>query len=312
MLFCKLLFVVKPAATGLRTRAGGQRCQFPRAGGQGVSFLPPSSSRLMWLEHLPSSPIPTLYIWTVTIHIVVFLVILKTKQLASYDSHGNRYFTMYEFLFSVGWVVLSLENTMIFIMMSETSGVVVLGLRLFVSSIFFQKMFGNPCGTLYVYLSRWNTRKASTLICPLCAQVLAIPFGICITLTVWNILATVNKDYSIFLEKEIEYFLSVHPGKGFLVEATVSFLMFLPGIFISTSTSTFLSFLEAIFDVFLVHTFGGVTGAFMNPMVALSCYLMWHYHYTGAWEHMFVFFLGPLVGTMMAVGVARYYKRKQE
>lgn len=270
----------------------------------------------MWLEHFPSSPIPTLFLWSITIHIVVFLVILKTQQqLASYayESHGTRYFTISEFLFSVAWVVLSLENTMIFVMMSETSGVIVLGLRLFVSSIFFQKMFGNPCGALYVYLSRWNTRTPSTLIRPLCAQILAIPFGICITLTLWNMLATVNKDYSIFLEKkDIEYFLSVHPGKGFLVEATVSFLMFLPGIFISKSTSTLMSFLEAVFDVFLVHIFGGVTGAFMNPMVAVSCYLMWHYHYTGAWEHMFVFFLGPLVGTTLAVCVARYYKRKHE
>ena len=267
----------------------------------------------MWLEHLPTLPIPTLFLCTITIHVVVFLVTLKTQQLVSYvyDSHGTSYFTIIEFLFSVAWVVLSLENTMIFIMMSETSGVAFLGLRLFVSSIFFQNMFGNPCGALYVYLNRWNTRKASTLIRPLCAHVLAIPFGIYITLSLWNILATVNKDYSIFLEKEIEYSLSVHPGKGFLAEAMVSFLMFLPSIFISTPT-TILSFLETIYDVFLVHLFGDVTGAFMNPMVALSCYLMWHYHHTDAWEHMFVFLLGPLVGTIMAVAVARWYKRKQE
>lgn len=198
-----------------------------------------------------------------------------------------------------------MESTVLFYMWSEMSGMYVLWLRLFISPILFHKVFGNPCDVLYCYLMRF--RKSDGMVRnALIAQLLAIPVGVGAALLIWNLMAGVSDDYSIFLEKKLDYFLSVHPLLGFLIEATISFLMFMPGIFLPASI--FFRVLENVFVVGLVYQFGVQTGAFMNPMVATACLLMWHSEVLGVWGlcvHTFVFFFGPLFGTLMAVKVAR-------
>lgn len=132
------------------------------------------------------------------VHIGVILVILKLQQLISQvtNPRGARYSAISEFLFSVAWVVMSLENTSICIMWSERGGLMTLGLRLFFTSLMFHKVYGNPCGALFHYLSHWPSQKLSTFLRLLCAQMLAIPFGIAISIIVWRMSAIVNTDYA--------------------------------------------------------------------------------------------------------------------
>lgn len=249
-----------------------------------------------------------LFVWSALVHTAVILAILKLQGLASRVARpkGARYSIISEFLFSTAWVVMSLENNILSVMWSVMSGVVALGLRIFVTSLIFQGVYGNPCQALYFYLSHWPTKRLATFTRLVFAQMLAIPVGVTVTLILWRVLAVISVDYSNFFDKEVVYFLSVHPVVGFLIEAAISLLTFLPRIFIRSSM--FRKSVEAILVMFLVGQFGMLTGAFMNPMAALSSYLMWHWRYLGAWDifvHVFVFIFGPLVGTVIAVGVAK-------
>lgn len=255
--------------------------------------------------------VPSIFLWSAVIHTGVILAILMLQHLASQvtNPRGAHYSTISEFLFSVGWVMMTLESGCICIMWSETGGLIVLGLRLFFTSLAFDKVYGNPCGALFDYLSRWPSKKLPTLLRPLCAQMLAIPFGISTSIFLWRVAAIFNDDYTVLLEKEVNYFLNTDPMPGFLVEALLSFLIFVPKIFMAPSI--FSNVFETMYIVFLVGQFGVSTGANMNPLSAFATYLVWHSHYLGAWDlfvHVFVFFLGPLVGTVVAVGVQRSYR----
>lgn len=267
----------------------------------------------MIFEELHSPSLAAIF-WSVAVHAVVIFVLLRIQKFVSSctNPRGTRFRIISEFFFSIAWVVLSLENTFLF-SWSETGGVIALGLRLFLASLLFRKVFGNPCEALYYYFDHPpELRRLSVFLRPFCAQILAIPIGIAISLAIWNLLALTNTDYLLFLEQKFDYFLSVHPLVGFVIEASISFLVFLPGIILPSSL--LLSFLEPLFIMFLVHHFGMSTGAFMNPMVALSSFLMWHLNSVDLWSfgvHLFVFFLGPVAGTLAAVGVAQCCKRKR-
>lgn len=221
---------------------------------------------------------------------------------------GSRFRTISEFFFSVGWVVLTLENTFLFHTQSDMSGVTALGVRIFFSPMLFRKVFGNPCEILYYYFLRSpRMHKARSLLrLALMCEIVAVPVGVCISIQIWKLLATINPDYLAFMNKSMDPFLSVSPVGGFLIEATITFLMFLPGILVNPSFV--FTVLETIFIMGLVYNFGVMTGAFMNPMAAASCLLMWHSRSMGISElviHLFVYLLGPLIGTMLAVFVWR-------
>lgn len=259
------------------------------------------------------SPGPTAILWSVCVHAVVIFVLFRIQKIMSTHTNprGTRFRTISEFFFSIAWIVLSLENTFLF-MWSEMGGVIALGLRLFLASLLFQKVFGNPCEALYYYLKcPPEIRRLSLFLRPFCAQMLAIPVGIATSLLIWNLLALTNDDYLLFLDKKFDYFLSVHPLIGFAIEASISFTVFLPGIVLPSSR--LLRFLEPLLIMFLVHRFSMTTGAFMNPMVAMSSFLMWHSSSMEIWNlgiHLFVFFLGPVTGTLLAVGITQCCKRK--
>ena len=205
--------------------------------------------------------------------------------------------------------MLTLEDAILFNVGSEVSGVTALGLRLFVSPMLFHKVFGNPCEVLYYYLLRSpRLRKSTNLLGnALLAEMLAIPAGIGLSLLMWKTLSYANYDYTGFVEKKMDASLSVPPHIGLLIEALISFLMFMPGLFFPASLMY--SLFETCFIVGLVYHFGAFTGAFMNPMAAASCLLMWHSQSLAQMYdvgiHLGVYLLGPVLGTLGAVVVAK-------
>lgn len=269
---------------------------------------------MLLMEEYP----PPLLFWSLAVHIGVCLIILQTQAILRcyMQPRSSTFRTVSELLFSVGWVVLTLENTLLFHMRSEVSGVTALGLRLFISPMLFRKVFGNPCEVLYYHLtrsSRYRRSTSSMLGHAILAQMVAVPVGVALSLLLWKLLASVNDDYSTFVKQDLEYFLSVQPMTGFLVEAFISFLTFMPGIFLPQTL--FCNLLETLFVVGIVCQFGVMTGAFMNPMAAVSSLLMWHATSLEAWDlgvHVLVFILGPLCGTLLAVKVARWRHRKHD
>ena len=258
---------------------------------------------------------PLFLLWSALVHFAMLLAVLKLQQRLTTSPGGIRYATISEFLYSVLWVATSLENVILFSMWSYSSGLAVLGLRLFVNPQIFPTVFGNPCGAFYSYLCEQPAIKLSTFLRQLCAEILAIPFGMVIALMVWRVLAAVDGDYATFWDKKAEYFLSVDPLRGFIVEGGITFCMFLPSIVASRTSydvsSILFRLVEVTFILCLIAQLGAMTGTFMNPIAAFSFYLMWH-HTQDFFQHIFIYFLAPMTGTLMAAGLASLCRKRKD
>ena len=249
--------------------------------------------------------------WSIAVQLLAVLSFsaLQRRHTPSTTTTTTTTTTVFEFLFTVTWIVMVLENTIISKIWSAPYGILALGLRMFLTPMVVEGVHGNPCWALYSYLQTPpQLRNLSSSLSLLVAQISSVPTGICISLILWHCLATVSNDHLYFLDMELDHFLSAPPLTGFLVEVLVTFLMFLPEIFLPNSIVFRL--LDTFFILFLVSYFGMMTGAFMNPTAALACWLMWHSRTGSLWEvgvHFFVFWLGPFLGTAMAAGVRRVW-----
>lgn len=253
-----------------------------------------------------------LTIWSTIVFSGVSVALAGTQRLVSLcpllSPHSS---IINEFLFSLFWVVSTMENILITNMTSKISGLVVLGLRLLFSPIISQRVHGNPCSTLYQYLKEpAHSRKTTPLFLPICVQLLAVPLGIASSLAIWQLISPMSDYHFYFLEKKIDSFLSIPPVAGFFTEM-ISFLMFMPQIFLPDSK--FFKVVDVFFIVYLISQFGMLTGAFMNPMAALASVLMWHsesfWFLQELWIHVTVFWFGPFIGTILAVSVANMQPR---
>ena len=246
-------------------------------------------------------------LWSIALSLSVAAMLVYTKNLLHVSKSSPLVLcTVNEFLFSIVWVILSLETVLISNMWSKASGLAFLGFRLLLLPLLVQDVSGNPCLLLYNYLhTHPPLRNGSFFIYSIIAQAFAVPIGIIISILLWQLLATVSNDHFHFLEMELNHFLSVTPLTGVIIEISVTFLMFMPGIFFTESV--IFRIFNVLFVISLISLFGVLTGAFMNPMVAFACLFMWHSKALNVWElgvFLQVFCLGPMVGTVMAVGVA--------
>lgn len=272
-----------------------------------------TSSLYSTLQNLLSTSFP---FWSYMVHLSVAALLVLLQNVFSVSKTLDPYFKfLNEFLASMTWLVWSLENTVVGFMWSRTSGLMILWIRLLLGPLVLRRAYCNPCVILYDYLfnrQSWKNRRECLLY--LLAELLAVPASLALAMTMWNFLADygLSHDHAHFLQEKPEYFLSVPNFTGFTIETLVSFLMFMPGMVFSQSLRS--TILEALFIVILVFLFGPLTGACMNPIVALSLLLMWHYGDTDPTTvavHLFIFWLGPLVGTVIAVGVAKLTFGKQ-
>lgn len=256
--------------------------------------------------------------WSYLVLFAVAVVLVLVQHLLLLSKTLNPYFKfLNEFLASVAWVVWSLENAVVGSMWSKTFSLITLGIRLLLGPLVMRQAHSNPCNIVYQFFTsqarKNNCDNGGEFLLDFIAEVLAIPAGLGLAMTIWSFLADygLSYDHSHFIQEEMDSFLSVPLLTGFAIEITVSFFMFMPGIFLPRSK--LMTFAEVIFILFLIILFGPFTGAFMNPMVASSYLLMWHYRHVDpavVAVHLFVFWLGPLIGSMMAVGIARSRSRK--
>lgn len=70
---------------------------------------------------------------------------------------------------------------------------------------------------------------------------------------------------------------------------------------------------QATLVISLIVWFEHTTGAFMNPLAALSCTLAWHS--LGMFDHVVhfvVYWAGPLTGTVLAISIPGFSHKKIE
>ena len=244
---------------------------------------------------------------------MVALVLLFQNHFSPSITKGPLYKFFNEFVASVAWVVWALENITVFTMWSRPSGFLILGLRLFFGPFLLRQAYFNPCVLVFKFLidkrSQGEISRNGGPFILLLAQLVAVPVGIAVHLILWTFLAksALSEYHDHFLSEEVIHFLRVPILVGFIIETFLAFLMFLPGLYISQVIPA--QFTGTLFSLLLIFIFGPWTGALMNPIVALSFWIMWHYGSVGLWTtavHVFVYWAGPMTGAAMAAGVARF------
>jgi len=265
-------------------------------------------------------------IWSYLIHVITMCLVIGCKSAISAvlkrpggTPQAAIIFEFFdELLSSMAWVIFSLECPVVGVAWSKTSLLTIIALRLFLAPPFLGSTHFNPCVTLYQYLlgvgvdSGSEVKKPSltTSLLHLLAEILAIPLGSLFSILTWTALAEndLSSDHIYFMNAQPEFFLSVSSPTGFVIELSISFVMFLLAILLPDTRIYRIS--QVLLMTFLISIFGSMTGAFINPIAALTFLLMWHRGILGPSSlasHFFVFWLGPLVGTAMAVGVVRTY-----
>ena len=250
--------------------------------------------------------IETTPFWSVLAHIVVALPVLLCQSLLKRSAYFRP---INEFLCSFLWTAWSLECVVIG---SSTLAPFILFLRLLVPRYAFRGAYTNPCSALFECMEKGLRRQRhfKNLFSSIAIEVIATFFAIIYCYVMWNVLgSTISEDHRQFLGAKPEYFLQVSLLPGFLMELFLTFVAWIPKLVMKDSLHMVL--VQASLTTCLVVQFSGSTGAFMNPVTALSFVLAWHRLGATArlLEHFIVYWGGPLVGTALAVAMAQYHKR---
>lgn len=267
--------------------------------------------KTMWdyLDHL-SLHFP---LWSVLLHLLVLIIVLSGQSFAAAGWITSAVFgPINEFLCSFAWVAWTLETLVLSYTWSPTLALTFLFLRLLLAPYIFKGGYANPCAVFYQCV--WNGLLSSWSIFHFCfyvsLEMVAAVCGVYFTMAYWSLVGeTISRDHKFFLDSKFEYFLQSSPMYGSGVEMFVTLLMFAPRIFLSPSLIR--GTLESVVTVTLIIQFQSMTGAMMNPMVAFACTLPWHsldsYGYV---THFLVFWVGPFIGTALAVYLAKAWAKR--
>ena len=239
------------------------------------------------VTHLPA--------WSVAAHVVVGCVVvgLQGKLRGS-----HRFSDWNEYLCTLLWVCWTLETSVISFASSNLHGHFSLFLRLLLWPLLSHDACVNPLNSVYLAVTEGSVRNVPRR---LGIQLVAMATGLVYSALSWRVLSSwLSETHLNFTNTCFNPFLNVTLAEGFLLELIMSFVMYLPRLVITTGfTCTFVSaVLTCVMILCLEHT----TGAFMNPLVALSSNLLWHggsLSLTGMWEMAVVYWLGPVLGTVL-------------
>ena len=253
--------------------------------------------------------VETTAFWSVCAHVVPAVPVLLCQFLLRRSAYFRP---INEFLCSFLWSTWSLECVVVGYTGSSTLALFTLFLRLLVLPYILHGAYINPCGALYEYgcVEKGSRRRQhfQQLFSNIAIEVTATFFAIIYCYVVWNVLgSTISEDHQQFLQVKPDYFLQVPILAGFLVELLLTFVSWIPRLLMKDSL--YMVLVQACLIIYLVFQFQESTGAFMNPVTALSFALVWHR--LGAVEHFIVYWGGPLLGTALAVTITRYRKHKR-
>lgn len=248
-------------------------------------------------------------VWSALTHLLVLLVVFGTRSLLQRSlllrPHSHL---INECLCTFGWICFSLEGVVVGVIWSRNAGLLLLFIRLFLAPYLFKDSYTSPCGALFdIFKDKPYSRErfvrfleilAVQLLGTLCAVVYVVR-------VMWRFLAdTVSDDHYHFDGIEQAYFLQVWSMYGFAIEFVTTAICFSLRFYLQMSVLRV--FLESLLTTFLVFLCSPLTGAMMNPLVALSLLLPWNsLDLIGCLEHVFVFWVAPFIATFLMISLYR-------
>lgn len=250
-----------------------------------------------------SSLVALFPVWSVLSQLVAGLLLVGAQMvILRYEASRKHFAVVNEFLCSFVWVWWTMETVLLATMYSSTAGLAGLTARLVAYPLISHGAPNNLCTALYQYFNQMDpsrlhiSRFCLSVVIELCAMALALLY----CHYYWRLLGVMaSTDHLLFLEIKLEYFLNTSLVEGCLSELFLSFSMFIPSIFIRRPIP--LVVIDNVLVIMLIVNFRSLTGAFMNPVSALSCLLYWHdLSLHSLATHVIVFWLGPFIGSKLA------------
>ena len=244
--------------------------------------------------------------WSITAHLVVGLLVVTLQQTLR---NSHQFSSWNEYLCTLLWVCWTLEASVIGFASSSNNTLLALFLRMLLWPLLSYDACVNPLNSVYLAVQEKSVRGIPRC---LVIQLLAMVSGIAYSILTWRFLgAWVSDTHFHFMGSTANPFLNVGAAEGFLLELGMAFFMYLPRLVMGTSfTSTFVSATwTCVMIILLEHT----TGAFMNPLIALSSSLVWHtgsLSAVGVVEMVVVYWLAPVIGTVLAATMDTWISRK--
>lgn len=249
-----------------------------------------------------------LLFWGVVNHLLLVVVLLLVQPRLK---RSTNFRILNEFLCSFALAVWSLELGAI-VYVSTVFGRFVLFVRMLFAPYITEGAFLNPAQASYHYLQKGpGRRNMLQLFAYTVVEVAAGIAGILFCMLSWNVLGSViSDDHLEYMKTDMGHVLQVSPLQGFIIELVLTFLCYLPGLFIKPSFLLYL--VVSSFITFFVHVFAHTTGAFLNPLTAITFVLMWERHdLYGYAIHFVVYWLGPLLGTAVFLVMEPHLQRSK-
>lgn len=252
-------------------------------------------------------------LWSALTHVLVVLMVYVAKAALG----GSRLLRPHmhlinEFLGTFGWICFSLEGVVVGVIWNRTAGLALLFIRLFLAPYLFKDSYTSPCGAFFdIFKDKpYSKNEFVHFFKILAAQLLATLVAVVYIVGVmWRILAeTVSDDHFHFNKLELAYYLQVWSMYGFGLELLMTALCFSLRFVLKASALRVL--LESTLTTYLVYQFSPLTGAMMNPLVALSLLLPWtSLDLVGCAEHFVVFWIAPFIATFVMLHLYKRYSR---
>lgn len=160
----------------------------------------------------------------------------------------------------------------------------------------------NPCGLLEGIVKKksrksWIIDFVTTVCSQLTGALLAFPF----MQFVWK--STASELHFKHLNKGLSSSLEVSLLFGFLVEVVTTFVLTMIDLLTRGGLRVFNPYIRAIACVVICYALTGTTGVWMNPVFATVHSFLFTKAKEDIIEHMFVFWVGPIIGTLIALSV---------
>ena len=231
-------------------------------------------------------------LWSLVSFLIVYLVVLLVRQICN---QTNQYYKLInEIACTILWLAWCFEMQVVKNEHTQWMTLVIAFIILVVQPQIYEDAFGNPCVLMVSYLrDKVSIQQALQLF--LC-QLISIPIATLLVCLIWYSLSPLSSAHPKMFEIDQDDFLHVGLPQGILCEALVTFIAFLPELFIKSGI--LLDLVCASNFIFLGLVFGKFTGACFNslPITAMSIFFN-----RQSWTQLiFVYWIGPAIGGILA------------
>ena len=237
--------------------------------------------------------------WSIAVQLVIGAGILGIQH----SLRGSHKFSIWnEYLCTLLWICWTLETSVIGFASSNYHANFSLFIRLLLWPLLSHNACVTPLNIVYLAVEEQSFKKIPRY---LFIQLAAMATGLLFSSLSWRFMASWLSDIHYdFMSSRVNPFLNVSIVEGFLLELVMSLVSYLPRLFMKTGFKC--TFTSAMVTCILILLLEHTTGAFMNPLTALSSVLLWHstsLTIYSVYEMMIVYWMAPIIGTIM---IARF------